>query len=149
MRIADHSVKSYADGLADFDLFDESGKKTGDTISMRSVDSEVGRAAWSLASRRNLAEAKKNIDRTDVEIEMAAKRHIAWFLSNLATAWTLEDEFSRENVERLILEWPWIADPLDAFVASKSSFFTNASASSATTPGRGRSSKGRQAKAQS
>lgn len=146
MRIADHSVKSYADAVSDFDLFDKNGRKVGAVISMHSADSDVGRAAWSLASRRNIQEAGKNPNRSDVEIEMAAKRHIAWFLSQLAEGWTLEDEFSRENVERLILEWPWIADALDSFVAIESNFFTKASAVSVNTPGRGRGSKGQREK---
>lgn len=103
------------------------GSDTGATITIIGPDSKAFKAA--IATLRGSNAEIGGIEDTD-EREAKAGEHLLAFRVALVKAWTLDDEFTPDNVRALLVNAPRLADQIDGASGDVSRFFGLASANS-------------------
>jgi hypothetical protein len=95
------------------------GSDSGESITIRGVDSDHFRKAQVERSKKNLLilqlpeeEQQDARDKADTEL-----------LAELVGGWTMETEFNQENTVRLLTESPMIRGLVDSTSARRASFF--------------------------
>jgi len=147
MKAADLYTQQAANDGKEFNIPDPFGKPTGQKITLRHAQSNVGRAGRAIVQAKVpelLGEVKDPLQRQLLQEEMVAEA-----LSYLVVSWTLDDECSLKAAKDLFINAPHLIDWVDEITSSGEHFFPKASAALLNMPGRGRGSKGPQAKAAS
>lgn len=95
------------------------GSDSGESLTIRGVDSDHFRKAQVERSKKNLIilqlpEAEQQAARDTADTEL---------LAELVGGWTMETEFTTENVVKLLTESPAIRGLVDSTSANRASFF--------------------------
>lgn len=130
-RIEDYFIKDSAEDGIDIPLGRPGTDEATDSIRIRGVDSDPYRNARAKANRkqlRTLLELKKSEEEiTKEEVEERKDKIVREItldiISSLVISWTFETPCTPENVRRLLVNNPQIADTIDAMANDRSLFF--------------------------
>jgi hypothetical protein len=95
------------------------GTDSNETITVRGIDSDHFRKAKNDRARKNLEILQLPEAEQDEAFETADNE----LLSSLIAGWSLETEFTQENVMQLLYESPAIKELVDATAAARARFF--------------------------
>ena len=123
MKIADFATRGPANKGIKLPLVSPGGGATDYWIEILGIDSDQFREA----EHNLLASLAKDIDETAGFAELESKK--AELLSSLITGWNLKEKFTKENVEKLLIEAPQIAEAINKAAADRALFFERKSES--------------------
>jgi len=147
MKASEFYTQQVANDGKEFNLPDPFGKPTGQKITLRHAQSNIGRAGRAIVQAKVpqlLGEEKDPLKRQLLQEDLVAEA-----LSYLVIGWTLDDECTPAAAKDLFVNAPYLIDWADEITSSGEHFFPKASAALLNMPGRGRGSKGQRAKAAS
>lgn len=114
-------TRELAEEGVDLSLYLPTGADSGKSIKLRGMDSDVFRTA-ELKAKRKAIEISQIKD--DEERETSIQKSKTELIASLVISWTLDVEFTFENVVKLLTEAPQIEDTIDKFVSNRALFFT-------------------------
>ncbi len=106
------------------------GRLTAEWLHIHHTDSDSFRQKKADSYR---AAAMRDPNLTDAERTKLFETAMLGLLVSTVSGWSLEDEFSRENVMALLANAPYLADWLDRTTSDASVFFGNGSTGSLST----------------
>src|SRR5690606_6700605 len=117
-------------------LFFPDGSVSEYSLFIRGIDSDHFKKAERESVRRavTLAEKKNNKEFTEEEAEEAYHEEKLKLVASLIIRWNLPEEFTEENVLKLLREAPQITDEVNRRAADRKTFFRKESDSSKNTP---------------
>jgi len=104
------------------------GSSSGHWLRVRGRDSGVFRRAEHEAARKIRAMSQQGSDFDQLE---SARIDL---LASLVIGWSFDDDFNDENVRRLLVDAPAVAESIDSIAGDRALFFKIASDASETTP---------------
>lgn len=110
------------------DVLFPNGEKTGETITVIGADSESFRAALAVARRKEIDAMgdgdSKAKPETLAKKQDETKREL---IATLVKDWTFDEPCTKESVNMLFKNAPYILEQVDTFAANRRNFFTNPS----------------------
>lgn len=133
MKIEELFIKDIAEEGIDIPLGVPGADEPTDSIRIRGVDSDVYRNARAKANRkhiRELAQLKEDekekrasAEEIEEQKDRITREITLDILVSLVVSWTFETEFTPENVRRLLINCPQIADTIDKYAHDRQLFF--------------------------
>ncbi len=133
MKLSDFATRAEANEGKKLFLLLPDGTPTEEYLLVRGIDSDEFRAAKTAASRAVFELDKKQLDDKAFIKKFDEDAEFTQFQA-LVIGWSLEEEFTPDNLKLLLTESPNIRERVNNFAANRAEFFKKKPPVSADTP---------------